>query len=635
MSRQLYEEALAEVKQLKQLAEDNAKRAVLDEVAPRIKQLIEQNLSSVDDNFVEETPTRRVEHKISSGAKSMLSEVIGRGPHTKESIATAVKFFNVMHPNLSDISHGTQVAQVIEGLYVIASNNLTQKEFSDLEPVLESCYRRVKKQLIELKAISLKEAALNLKIDGFSNETLDSDTLDKLTIEIVPEIEGAEASGEATSEEVGETPEVEGAESAETISSEPPAEGEAPAESPGAETTPEEETPEEPVKKEGKNMDKFAMLSDDTVVEIDEGMLRREIARMKALREAKEGMPKASKNAPKGHGVKGTEKHFGGGKDEGEAFVDGDVTTADDLTETWHAMDEDDVLEVVADSNKDDDLEEKAMHSDEEGADELDEIVKELEDMDEKQMHSDEEHSEEDSEEESEEELEEKKAVHSDEEGSEEDSEEDLDEYSVDEADMDEGPTKKVPSEMKAHPAAQSNRQPNLPESRNLASLIEARKKAAKVAQAAKAAKNESVFNKAVSVYNKATASIKALQESNVSSNSDANQEVETLRNQLAETNLFNAKLLYTNKLLQNESLSARQKVAVIEKLDEARSLREAKLVYESLTRTIASGKASVNENADRQVLGSASRATRPSSTVSLNEGVETSRWARLAGITK
>jgi hypothetical protein len=81
--------------------------------------------------------------------------------------------------------------------------------------------------------------------------------------------------------------------------------------------------------------------------------------------------------------------------------------------------------------------------------------------------------------------------------------------------------------------------------------------------------------------------------------------------------------------------MTPRQKVSIIEKLDEARNLREAKLVYESLMRTISSGKDRVNEGADRQVLGSASRATRPASTVSLNEGIEASRWAKLAGIVK
>lgn len=106
------------------------------------------------------------------------------------------------------------------------------------------------------------------------------------------------------------------------------------------------------------------------------------------------------------------------------------------------------------------------------------------------------------------------------------------------------------------------------------------------------------------------------------------------LRRQLAETNLFNAKLIFSNKLLQNESLSKRQKAEIIERLDEARTLREAKLVYESLTKAMAGTSRPLREGVDRRILGSSSAPTRPAST-QLNEGVETERWARLAGITK
>jgi hypothetical protein len=106
------------------------------------------------------------------------------------------------------------------------------------------------------------------------------------------------------------------------------------------------------------------------------------------------------------------------------------------------------------------------------------------------------------------------------------------------------------------------------------------------------------------------------------------------LRNKLAETNLFNAKLVYSNKLLQNESLSRKQKAQIIERLDEAKTLREAKLVYESLVKAMAGTSRPLREGAERGVLGSSSRATRPASTT-LNEGVETERWARLAGIIK
>ena len=120
----------------------------------------------------------------------------------------------------------------------------------------------------------------------------------------------------------------------------------------------------------------------------------------------------------------------------------------------------------------------------------------------------------------------------------------------------------------------------------------------------------------------------------NSTPNRHAVQAETNLRAKLAESNLFNAKLIYTNKLLQNESLSKRQKAEIIERLDEARNLREVKLVYESLTKALAGTSRPLSESAERRVLGSSSRATRPAST-NLNEGFETDRWARLAGITK
>jgi hypothetical protein len=104
------------------------------------------------------------------------------------------------------------------------------------------------------------------------------------------------------------------------------------------------------------------------------------------------------------------------------------------------------------------------------------------------------------------------------------------------------------------------------------------------------------------------------------------------LRSKLAETNLFNAKLLYSNKLLQNESLTKRQKAEVIQRLDEAKTEREVKLVYESLVKTLSGASRQLSEVAERRVLGSSSQATRSASTP-LNEGVELNRWAKLAGI--
>ena len=59
------------------------------------------------------------------------------------------------------------------------------------------------------------------------------------------------------------------------------------------------------------------------------------------------------------------------------------------------------------------------------------------------------------------------------------------------------------------------------------------------------------------------------------------------LKRQLVEMNLFNAKLLYANKLMQNKNLTVKQQKAIVEALDNAKTLREAKLLYKSLSESL------------------------------------------------
>ena len=106
---------------------------------------------------------------------------------------------------------------------------------------------------------------------------------------------------------------------------------------------------------------------------------------------------------------------------------------------------------------------------------------------------------------------------------------------------------------------------------------------------------------------------------------------VNTLREQLEDLNLFNAKLLYVNKLLQNKGLNESQKKSVIKALDEAQSLTEAKSLYKSLTETFSrSGKKTISES---RVLGSSSRPTTSSQSNATSTNNELGRWQRLAGL--
>lgn len=109
---------------------------------------------------------------------------------------------------------------------------------------------------------------------------------------------------------------------------------------------------------------------------------------------------------------------------------------------------------------------------------------------------------------------------------------------------------------------------------------------------------------------------------------------IETLREQLSELNLFNAKLLYVNKLSQSRDISAAQHKAVVEALDGAKNLREAKLIYTSLSESLDKGNsATISESARRLSPGHASRPTTTGGTKRLNESTQLDRWATLAGL--
>ena len=133
---------------------------------------------------------------------------------------------------------------------------------------------------------------------------------------------------------------------------------------------------------------------------------------------------------------------------------------------------------------------------------------------------------------------------------------------------------------------------------------------------------------------NKLNEAIRQLRRQNRSQSEKLNKyrgAVSSLREQLEDLNLFNAKLLYVNKLLQNKGLNESQKKSVIKALDEAQSLTEAKSLYKSLTETFSRGeRKTISES---RVLGSSSRATTSSQSSVTSTNNELGRWQRLAGL--
>lgn len=81
----------------------------------------------------------------------------------------------------------------------------------------------------------------------------------------------------------------------------------------------------------------------------------------------------------------------------------------------------------------------------------------------------------------------------------------------------------------------------------------------------------------------------------------------------LKEVNLFNAKLIYTNKVLQTPGLSNKSRLAIVEQFDNARSKNDVELVYNTFTESF---KIAGVMGESTKKLQRGSRATPPSSTV-------------------
>ena len=124
---------------------------------------------------------------------------------------------------------------------------------------------------------------------------------------------------------------------------------------------------------------------------------------------------------------------------------------------------------------------------------------------------------------------------------------------------------------------------------------------------------------------------------------SEALNTVKFMKGVLSETNLLNAKLLYTNKLFKGKSLTEDQKLKIINTFDLTRNIREVKLAYTVLAESFNSGasvvKKKTNTTAHTITEGLASKqvsSTKPVSAIVEPQADEmTSRFQKLAGIKK
>ena len=116
----------------------------------------------------------------------------------------------------------------------------------------------------------------------------------------------------------------------------------------------------------------------------------------------------------------------------------------------------------------------------------------------------------------------------------------------------------------------------------------------------------------------------------------EAYNAIESIKSELEEVKLLNAKLLYTNKLFKSQNLTESQKVKVLNAFDKTTTVKEAKLVYETLSANVKNtNKKSVAESFKGGLASKAnsSRLIAESKKPIVEIDPQFARWQKLAGL--
>jgi hypothetical protein len=578
-TRQLYEDAIADAKQVMSVAEDNAKRAIIDAVAPRIREALERSLlenqglgpEQDDDALFSLAEPSALD---GPGVDPMAAAISPPGPDGKmvldldglepeqdpagsrdpgfvlnaealsvlEPVVAGTGRWSAAETELQTYRLGEEIAAVVENDPRARQRPAFRRKIDEMISRVKNTYERVQESVTD----SAKKRTLEAKLEAFNralgrftemskrgmgarvNEGEGEITLKLTGIDPSIDLDNVGVDLIKDEEEEGGT-DVDGGGDLDLDGGSGDEGGDDLDLDLGGDDDGED-------KKMGESRQR---LSDNTVVEIDEGMLRREIARARSLRE--EAAPSTKGRAPRGAEL----DDFGGGSDEGDPWLDSDVPVGATS------------LKVVGEADGDDD-----------------EVLE------------------------------------------------------IDMGEGDEPPLGECDDDMPMESMRRGR----------LASLREAVRRARRSGNARRIAEATAAYRRAYQTSGRATPSV-ARPRAGTRPNGGPRQTragaglaERNLRSQLMQVNLRNAKLTATTKLLQNESLTAQQRADVVEKLESARSPREVKLVYETLVSSLTRRSRALSESTDRRVRGSSSRPTRPASTT-LNESSEAARWAVLAGI--
>jgi hypothetical protein len=545
-SKTLYDEAIADVKKLKELAQSQARDLVLQKVEPRIKQLVEQQLFNESCEDDEEVAEASVVGNV-AGYISPLGADHKKDRDSDEDEATELdEQYEVTEGNESTLAHLAEFARPItddrfiaevyrlqdevndfvtadkatklsdhfvvqldttisklEDMYAYLKESYAGKDVVALDGKLEKSYglaNAVKESTMKMRDL-LNEETLTMKVNGLPDDV----DLDGVTVDIVADEADDAAAPDASAPDMG----------AADPSAPPPA---------------------GPPQMEGDDADE----DDDEMLEISDVELKTELARLSSLREGDATPPPT-----KGRGT-GSLSDYGDASSEGHPGPKGSVSDLENIDESDADDDEDDLGEIQ-NRRKHDDGDAYGASVNESVRRRLTRAAKRLSES-----------------------------------------------RGTDKEDFARAMYR---SAVRAYRAART-------------SLVEGTQPRTKK-NSAPAAKSVATSKETV----------------------EANGKVSKLTKQLVESNLLNAKLIHANKLLRLEGLTKPQQAMVIDRLDEAQNLREVRLISESLQKVLVGSKGSINESA-RRPSGSASRPSQSGATSqSLNEGLETARWATLAGI--
>jgi len=122
----------------------------------------------------------------------------------------------------------------------------------------------------------------------------------------------------------------------------------------------------------------------------------------------------------------------------------------------------------------------------------------------------------------------------------------------------------------------------------------------------------------------------KLLGKGDVAEMEEITTEVESLKNEINEVNLLNAKLLYLNKIFRVKNLTESQKAKIIPAFDKATTVKEAKLIFETISENLSDSRNPIKEN---RSLASKPVGVAPKKEMILEVDSQVARWQKLAGI--